>query len=175
MAKIMVGLYWAARVETLEEAAARLQRHFHVLASTSDHLADWYPLASRKPKNPTAVDTASLTVLTDLLEQGVNRRDEDKTVMTELGWRVALWTRSSGRVEGSTSVLCNCTSPRLTNSALVGLEADDTDPLSGEQAETLMKRLIDIWMPDEGVVKRSVWDPAAQRREETTLANWEAH
>ncbi|WP_414633033.1 Imm52 family immunity protein [Brevundimonas sp. UBA7664] len=174
MTTILVGVYWGVRAELLERAAARLHDHFGALSSTSEHLTHWYLRASRKPKIPTPVDTASADALATLLAQGVNRRDTDKTVIAELGWGIGLWNGSSGPIEASTSILCNCTSPRVTNSALVEVSADGIEPLSVQRAEELLKRLVDIWEPDEGIVSRSIWLAVEGRQEETELARWKA-
>jgi hypothetical protein len=172
MPSTLVAVYWKARPDTLEACSANLQRHFDALATTSDALSHWYLKANRKPKEPKEVDVGSFEILSALLSKGVNRRDIDKSVITELGWSASLWNGDRGEFSASTSVHCNCTTPRVSNSALLNLKSDDAQPLDDESGVRLLKRFIDIWRPDEGRITRSVWDADASERRSTDIVSY---
>ncbi|WP_423069475.1 Imm52 family immunity protein [Devosia sp. CN2-171] len=87
----MVGVYWAARQESLDACAERLRRHFDLLSELSEWTRVWYrrPNSVRKGSVPTSL--ASHNDLVRLLGRGVNRRDDNREPIVDLGWQLHLW------------------------------------------------------------------------------------
>src|SRR5215469_965301 len=95
---------WGARREDILKCASRVARHFSALATTSENLAEWYPLGRRrKPKADNPVDVGSVAVLEALLRRGANRKDVGREVIPELGFGISLWNGDRGNWSSSTS------------------------------------------------------------------------
>ncbi len=172
MSSILVAVYWKARNDSLEDCANMLREHFAALAETSEALERWHETAWRRPRHPKEVPVGTLESLAALFANGVHRRDDDKSVIVDLGWSMGLWNGDRDGLSASTSVHCGCTAHSVGNNALLYVSSDEGEALSKEAAVQLLKRLIWIWRPDTGLVERSVWDPAREDRDEFELATY---
>lgn len=170
MASTLVGVYWSARSDDLSGCTKKALDHFRLLAQFRG-LDRWFRKAARKPKAPSEVDVTSAEMLTGLWK--VNRRDTDRTVITELGWSLSLWNGDLNGLSASTGLHCSSTSKWVGNSALVEVDRDSAIGIEDAAAIELLKKLVELWDADTGIVSHSTWDEKQQRREEVVIASYE--
>jgi len=158
MLRIIIGVYWGPRRESISECASRLGQHFEALKVSSDGLSQWYRQGRRKPEATNPFDVSSSEVLAQLLERGVNRRDDNRQGIPELGFRVSLWNGDRSGCSASTQVGCGMCSPvkGLSNVALLDVSLSPGAALKPKEMVMLLKRMIEIWDPDTGKVFRNV-------------------
>lgn len=144
--RITVGVYWVARQESLDACAERLRRHFDLLSGLSEWTRVWYrrPNSVLKGSVPTALATHD--DLVRLLARGVNRRDDNREPIVDLGWSVRLWNGRSSGNPCQTNVRCGCYSPRIGNSAILTLESSFEPVLIPPTVSSLRE----IWTAESG-------------------------
>ncbi|MCW2792754.1 MAG: hypothetical protein JWO76_1852 [Nocardioides sp.] len=156
-----VAAYWRAREQTPEEAAKQLAALLDVLRSTHPSAASWFKLGRPVPDRDDAIDT-SVVGLTHLFAQGVNRRDTDHSIITDLGYRVNFWNGNNDDAAG-VSVKAGATStvPGITNSVVLDFPST---PAWRADAEQLFTQLVEIFEPD-----RALWMTREYRRSQPTI------
>ena len=159
--KVFVGVYWSARREDLLQCTSRLESHFATLAKASEHLFHWYRGGHRRPTLGALVNTGAQEVLADLLQRGVNRKDSDRQIMPELGFRVGLWNGGAGGLSAGTSVTCGLysKSKNLLNVANLNIEAEEHAAPSPAVMIDLLQGLIEVWGPESGKVEQRYMPP----------------
>src|SRR3989442_863361 len=95
--RYMLGAYWPARQESIEECGNRLGRFLTELAMCDPVFAIWCERGrSRKEASERHVAVEDRHDLLDLLDRGRNRRDVGRDVIDELGFNVGLWNGAPG-------------------------------------------------------------------------------
>lgn len=174
MSKILIGVYWTARADDLQSCTDRAAAHFRLLHQLGPGFDRWFKKAMRKPKAPSEANVLTPEVVGDLLAKGVNRRDTDKSVITELGWSLALWNGELNQVDAQTSLHCGCISDRVGNSAIVDAHREGRPGLDHKTAVELLKSLVELWDPESGAVVESIWNEDRQTREVAEIASYQS-
>lgn len=167
MAETFIGVYWAARADDLRLCSSNAVEYFRLLAYADRSLERWFLQAWRKPKVATEVDVTSLETVAGLLGKGVNRRDVDRRVITELGWSLSLWNGDREGVSASTRLHCGCTSKPVGNRVTMTITRDGGCGLTSAAAGELLAAMENVWCADSGVANHSIWDN--QRQESQTV------
>lgn len=112
--------YWQAREQTPNDAAKQLVEFLDVLRSAyPDAGAAWFHKGSPSPRPEDAVDTSE-SGLTHLFAAGVNRRDTDQSVISELGYRANFWNGDNNNpVQLSVKAGATSTVPGITNNVVL--------------------------------------------------------
>jgi hypothetical protein len=143
-----LGLYWGARLVTLEEATSLVVKAFEQLdqAGYRNYFRKGKSrkAALREPVNP------NLETVKDLLLKGRNKTDVGGQVIPELGFSLALWSGGPDTESYSVTVHLGCYSKWVGNSFLLNLPA--VGPLSRAQNEerllVLKSHLQELFSPD---------------------------
>jgi len=148
MSDLYIGAYWGPRQESADQCAERLKASFSELAATSDVFASWYEKGrSRRDalKHPVQPDD-----LLTLVESGCSKRDSDKSVIEDLGFRVGVWNGESEERSASLSVRCGAHSqnPNLGNSVVLSLPEVLGDLAEKERALKALMAVVRAWEPD---------------------------
>ncbi|MGW1199544.1 Imm52 family immunity protein [Streptomyces sp. NPDC002536] len=146
-----VGAYWGPRTESAGECAERLADCLSRLGAVHPVLATWF----RKGRNKSAASGNSVEIGSDALEKllagGRNRTDVGGHVISDLGFRAALWNKNSVPVAFSTTCGASpATSSVMNHFALElpepsGLAAELYDP---EIAGAVFRSVVGAWDPD---------------------------
>jgi hypothetical protein len=146
------GAYWGPRQESDVECAERLSACLARLAGVSSSFSPWFKKgASRAAASKDQVDTSSPEVLRALLASGQNRRDIGRDVISELGFRAALWNRADNSAAFSVTCGLYIENPALKNSFVLQLPelTEDTASLFAKSsAIDVIKVLVESWEPD---------------------------
>lgn len=148
-----VGVYWSARPAELPECTVKAVEHFRALSKGDEGLARWFRTSWRKPKNPSEVDVESAEAIASLWD--VNRRDIDKSAITELGWTIRLWNGDLNGLSASTSLHCGSTFAPVSNSAFLSIGGESTRAIGDSLAIELLRKLVELWEPDRGTAYHS--------------------
>ena len=153
--RYMLGAYWPARKESVEECASRLHAFLAQLTASDSALVTWYERAqSRKRALRKSADTGDRNYLQSLLNQGRNRRDVGHTVIDELGFHVGLWNGGDARSEAGLSVTCGLywVSPTpnasMSNCVVLHLPTDLGELNQTERMAHLLAATARAWEPD---------------------------
>ncbi len=157
MIKFLLGAYWDARPDSLENCTENAGRFFAGLAEIDPLLAHWYERGrSRKDALERQVDTSDTQKLQDLLLKGRNRRDVGREVIDELGFKLSLWNGASEEeAEASVSVHCGAYSERVGNNVLIDLPYQSEGLKWVENASSLLALVAEIWRPKwDGIMSK---------------------
>jgi hypothetical protein len=171
----IVGVYWGPRRESPAECAERAYRYFTNIRSVDALFARWYKTATSAERSFKWEIEVSRDRLVDLFANGLQRTEQTRAVISELGY--SLWFSNlgdgGGRVNGT--IDCGCASPWVNNACLLCL------PTTGEATERVLthdvlKRLlcvaIDCWDPDHGIVTSREFRTAVDLGSDKRVAGW---
>jgi hypothetical protein len=148
----LLGLYWDARQQSLDECADRC---FRTLQAMRDADFDGFFQRGRSRKDALGrafeVTPAAVRLL---LGHGVNRRDDNREPIPELGWSLGLW---SGRPDGEAfnlNIHCGSFSKWVGNNVALTLPPDGPHSLKQgrAQAEQLFEQLVAVWQPEQAIL-----------------------
>lgn len=146
-----VGAYWGPREEPVEACARRLASFLSNLGDLHPLLATWYGTgASRRDALARRVDL-SAAALQRLLLAGQNHRDDDGTVIGDLGYSVALWNGQDSEV----GLMAHCgawatLAGPVSNSIILELPEPQGEGLAlfdRDLALGVMRATVDAWQP----------------------------
>ena len=148
----LLGLYWGPRRESVEECAERWLR---ALRTLSEHgFSTYYQKGqSRKDALRRPIDLTPQSIHA-LLAKGVNRRDDNRQPIAQLGFSFAAW---SGHADGEAyevSGTCGCWSDVVSNRFLLNLPANGRHSVASAlpQLRQAFAELIQIWQPDKAIL-----------------------
>jgi hypothetical protein len=147
-----LGAYWGPRAESAADCARRLSGFLVTLGGVDPLLESWFETSgNRKAALERRVDP-SVETLEELLLAGRARRDDGpRSVMTELGFSVALWNGQD--VQVGLSVRCGAPTavPGLTsNSVVIQLPEADGIAMALYQRDTdlaMLRAVVTAWRP----------------------------
>ncbi len=115
-------------------------------------MSEWYLKAnSRRAARSTLVSADDLEALTDLVARGVSKRDDlERTVMEQLGYRLALWNGQDTNPI-ALELAAGMTTNRVPNSVLINLGDVDGDTFSRDTLSAVMAACVQVWELDEVV------------------------
>lgn len=147
-----VGGYWGPRQESVTDCARRLSNFMTMLAGIHPSLASWYEKGmSRQAALAHRVDPSIETVRNLLLAGHARRDDDDRTVMADLGFSVALWNGRAPEVAMRTRCGSWAAVPGLTsNIVVVDLPEAEGDGLALYHRATalgLVHAVVTAWQP----------------------------
>jgi hypothetical protein len=96
----------------------------------------------------------SLEGMRSLLGRGVNRRDTDRQVIPELGYRIGLWSGRPDEEAFGLTIHCGSYSEWVGNNVVITLPpaGPHSLELARTQAEALFDELVGIWQPEKAVL-----------------------
>jgi len=149
MQRFVLGAYWSARRDELEECVYQTRRCFAGLAAIDPLLARWFELGRyRKNALERDVDTRDVQALQALLLRGRNRRDIDRAVIGELGFTLNLWNGADEGIDASVRIHCGSYSERVGNSVVVDLPYRSETLEWVAKASSLLALVARIWRPE---------------------------
>jgi len=143
---MIIGVYWPARPESAEEAANRLSRFLGSLPTSEQELklGEWFlkgsSRASARKRLPADASSIAKALRT-------NRRDDDGSVILELGFRLSVW--NGEHVSFDTTI--GSFSAHVTNAAVLSFP-DGALLLRVDQAQALLQAAVSAFEPEHGVV-----------------------
>lgn len=145
----VAGAYWGNRREDVESCTNRLAGFLGALSEAHPLLADWFrPGKTRVSAIGRPVEQTP-DALRALLLAGRNRRDDDNSVMEELGFSARLWNaKRYGAVLG---VVCGTFSKWVSNAVSIEFpEAEDgaIGLYRPQVSRAVMVALAECWEPD---------------------------
>lgn len=153
-----IGAYWGNRRETSAECAQRVAHLLIDLASCDDTFARWFR-KGRSRKDALAREIkADQVQLQELLECGRRRRDTDRTIVEDLGFRIGLWNGAAG---AETELTIRCGSYASTDEAWIQNSCVLALPREGDSFErthrlaavrAVLKAVVRAFDPDWAVV-----------------------
>lgn len=156
MSDLYIGAYWGPRQETAEQCAERLATCLKYLALTSDTFASWYEKGkSRRDGLKQPVQPGDILML---VKKGRSKRDSDKSVIEDLGFRVGVWNGASEECSVSLSVTCGLftQNANLRNSFVLDLPETLRDLGKKGGALQALVAVVMAWEPDwAGIVSRA--------------------
>lgn len=156
MSDLFIGAYWGPRQESAEQCAERLATCLKELATASDAFPSWYKKGKSRSdalKRPVQPDDLLM-----LVESGSNKRDNDKSVIEDLGFRVGVWNGASEERSASLSITCGlfAQNANLRNSVVLDFPEVLGDLGRKEGALQALVAVVRAWEPDwAGVVSRA--------------------
>jgi hypothetical protein len=148
----LIGLYWSARKESLDQCSARC---FSTLSCLRAHgFSSFYHLGRTRKEALKHRFELSLGSIRQLLKRGVHRNDIDRKPIPDLGYSFGLWSGGPEDRSYAVSSYCGSYSPFVGNSFLVRLPAIGPHSLPSllPVMPALFRELTDIWTPDRAVV-----------------------
>ena len=149
-----VGVYWSVRADEISHCTTKAMEHFRLLADTDEGLKRWFHLGRRKPKASDEVDVTSAEAVGRLWR--VNRRDSDRSVITELGWTLSLWNGEINGLSAGASLHCGSTFKRVSNSAYLDISGESIRSIDDDTAIELLKELVELWDADRGIARHVI-------------------
>jgi hypothetical protein len=148
----LLGLYWSARQQSLEECAELCFQTFLTLRAAGFD-SFYHRGRSRKDALRQSIDV-SLEGIRKLLARGVNRRDDNREVIPELGYRIGLWSGHPDDEAFCLDIHCGCYSQWVGNSLTLELPPEGPYSLehARQKAEMLFDELVVLWRPDQGIL-----------------------
>lgn len=105
--RFVLGAYWGARRESVEQCADRLQTFFEALVSGDDLLSQWYPKTSSPKKSlEHPLDKVNRQMLVEILMKGQNRENARGAVSEDLGFQLGFWNGQKADDQASFSLRC---------------------------------------------------------------------
>jgi hypothetical protein len=153
--RFYAGAYWPARAETAEACAARAATCLAKLGEVDPLLATWFHKGGspKLAQRPFPTDTESL--VGELL-RGRNRRDSDRSVIVELGFRISAWN-GNDKDPAAISIGCGKSRqvPGVSNAVVINLPPPSersAEIYSREGAMAVLLALVESWDPDWATV-----------------------
>lgn len=147
-----LGAYWGPRGEPVQNCAHRLADLLTALGGIDPLLATWYQTARSRKAALRRPVVPSVEQLQALLLAGRSRLDdEDRTVITELGYGAGLWNGQD--IEVGMSVQCGATiaNPRMSSNVVVmkppAAEGDALVLYRRETALAIVRAVVTAWQP----------------------------
>jgi hypothetical protein len=149
---VLLALYWGPRAQSLDDCAECLLKTMLAMQALGmDRLfqrASSRRAALRKPVLP------DLDVVRGLLAKGVNRRDDNREPIPELGYQIGFWSGDRDDETYTLDVYCGNYSPHFLNNCLVKLPPEGAFRWSNwePKARQLFHRLAEVWLPEQGII-----------------------
>ena len=148
----LLGLYWNARKQPLDECVDLCARTLAAMRKQGFHLS---APTGRSPKQ-VAGKAAGMSneSIRKLLLGGVNRTDVDRRVIPELGYTLMLGSGHLGPPGLGLTVCCGSYSEWVGNNLVLNLPATGPGSLEEDQAkaEALFDVLVGVWRPNAAVL-----------------------
>jgi hypothetical protein len=141
---MFVGAYWTQREESKEVVAERIATFLTTLAENFERFATWFSKAKSRAaalRSPLTIDSAAV-----MSKLSVNRRDDNRQPIPELGFRLALWNGD----DASFSATMGSYSSFVGNSVV--LDIDESAALSVDAYRIMLDEMVRIFTPDHAVV-----------------------
>lgn len=148
MQRMMLGAYWPARQDTLDECVDSAEQFFAALVRIDPALSHWYERGRSRKDALSEIDVLDRTKLRDLLVKGQNRKDVGGAVIEDLGFRIGLWNGASREDhEASLSVQCGSYNERINNSVVIDLPIEAEGIINSDNASALVALVAKAWRP----------------------------
>ena len=155
MARGLLGLYWKARQQSLDDCTALCLRTL-ILMRESGFDGFYLPSRSRKDSLRRTVDVSTDGVR-KILEHNRNRRDDNHEVIEDLGFSFYAWSKRGKEEACGLSIHCGCYSKWVGNNVTIAFPGEGPDSLTkqGERGMRLFDGLVGLWKPEQGILTDS--------------------
>lgn len=147
-----LGAYWGSRGEPVQDCARRLADLLTALGDIDPLLTTWYEKSrSRKAALKRPVDLSPEELQALLLAGRSRLDDEDRTVITDLGYRAGLWNGQD--IEVALNVQCGATivNPMMSSNMVVmqlpQAEGDAVALYHRQTALAIVRAVVTVWQP----------------------------
>lgn len=149
MQRFMLGAYWPARRQSLDECVDCTARFFSELVRIDPAFSHWYERSrSRKSALSKEVEVLDRNRLHDLLFIGQNKKDIGGEIIHSLGFKIGLWNGADREdEEASLSIQCGCYDERLNNSVIIDLPLSFDSLNEPNTACALLALVAKVWHP----------------------------
>jgi len=148
----LLGLYWNAREQSLDDCADKCLQT--LLAMHEGGFGGFYQRGrSRKDALRRAIDI-SPEGIRKLLMRGVNRRDDNHEIIADLGFSMGLWSGRPDDEAFGLSIYCGCYSKWVGNNVTIDLPPEGPHSLDNSRgkAEILFDALVALWKPEQAIL-----------------------
>lgn len=148
----LLGLYWNARQQSLDECADQCLRT--ILAMREAGFNGFF----QRGRSGKAVHRGEVEMtpeaLSGLLARGVCRRDDNREPIPELGWSIGLWSGRSYDESFGLDIHCGCFSESVGNNVVLTLPSSGPHSLAQARvkAEELFDELVALWQPEQAIL-----------------------
>jgi hypothetical protein len=152
----VIGLYWGARKENLDECIDKVSNTFLKLKEIHASMQEWYLTTKPKKGHLVVPIDLSLEGIKSLLLRGRSFRD-DGSLDEDLGYLVYLKSIKDFSKAHVLSIKCGSTSELIPNSVVLTISKyEGYDYMTKDELlKTIYSRLKDIWKPDKGILFRN--------------------
>jgi hypothetical protein len=153
-ARYLLGAYWPARRESIDECADRLLTFFTELTECDPAFAAWYSRGrSRTEASRRRIDVTDINTLLKLLHQGRSRGDVGGDVIEHLGFGIGLWNGAGNGKEAALDITCGLywksavPNISLSNCVLINLPRELGDLRHAHQMSRVLAIVARTWQP----------------------------
>jgi hypothetical protein len=148
----LLGLYWPARQQSLEECSARVLDSLCALQSHG--YQRFFRLGRSRRDGLKREFLVNADTVTALLAKGVNQTDIPRRPIPELGWSLSLWSGDSDDESYALRLHCGSYSHVVGNSFVMQLPCSGPHslPISSDRALAAYTALVDIWQPEQAIL-----------------------
>ena len=152
--KYVLGAYWGARAESIDQCARRLGIFLAGLADNHESLSIWYEaLSSRKQSLLKPVQAPDTGTMIQLLNRGRNRENVEGKVMDDLGFQIGLWNGQAGAKRATLNIRCGLywesSTPGVSvgNCVVLDLPQDLPTRVTSEKMSQILQVAVQAWDP----------------------------
>ncbi len=173
--RYVLSAYWGNRKESSRSCAERLSHCLKAFASIDALLQPWFELGRSRKDALARQIRPDVESLEALFLKGRNRRDNDRSVIEELGFSLDLWNGASEAESVGLVVRCGSYATMPPNSCVVKLP-----PVSGIPSRLfgvsllieLLSAIARAWEPDWGVVVSRFHRDQLNERSGVPIVGW---
>lgn len=166
--------YWGPRAERIDACADRALQFLEGLSQVDPSLGEWFETSDRRADARSRPVALAREALVELLGSGRNRRDADRSVITELGFSAALW---NGK-EPSVGLRIGCgkqpRTPNVKNAVVLNLPRleEAVGLVSPDAARGTMRILVECWEPDWATWTTHEWREEQEAADGEPVFGW---
>lgn len=154
MKDCILGIYWSARKETIDECTKKIFQTFTYLRNVDNSFVQWY--LTKKPRKGELVTPIETDIdsIKDLLLKGRNFNDIGE-LLEDLGYVISLKSFKDFSKSHVLSFSCGIFNERLTNSVVLEFsKANEYNHLVNKsRLLSTYRKLVELWNPERGVIK----------------------
>lgn len=144
--RLSVSAYWGPRKESAEECAERAALYLNEIGKIHQMFSTWR-LKSQSRKEAVAQPlVVSREGLTALFAKGVNRRDLDKSPVSDLGFSFGAWAGDTDGCAAGLRITCGSFNERVDNICL--LDVTEGHDVQADDVARIIDAAIRAWDPD---------------------------
>ena len=144
--RLVVRAYWKARKESADGCAERTAKFLDDVREVDRLFSIWYLKSTSRKKatqQPLIIDRE---ILTRLIAAGVNRRDDNKAPIPDLGFNFGAWAGRADGVAAGFHVTCGSYNKYVENVCVI--DVTEGHSLGSDHVERIVSAAVRAWDPD---------------------------